>query len=168
MEFTGHRVLRFSSGTSVGTIVAGNSTMGQDVTQLSFPSDVYLDLPTNSLIIVNYGLHNVVRWPLGASSWTFLGGSANNLPNSTSTSLNYPVGMTLDPMGNIYVADMRNHRIQLFLVDQLAGITIAGITGVVGSNATLLYRPQSVALDNQLNLYVADTYNHRIQRFLRY
>jgi hypothetical protein len=71
-------------------------------------------------------------------------------------------------MGNVYVADRGNHRIQLFLTDQLVGTTIAGITGLHGPNSTMLDTPFSVALDSQLNLYVADTNNQRIQKFLRY
>ena len=71
-------------------------------------------------------------------------------------------------MGNLYVADRNNHRIQLFMNGQLEGITIAGITSTIGSNSTLLTVPWSVALDNQLNLYVADSANHRVQKFLRY
>jgi len=74
----------------------------------------------------------------------------------------------MDPMGNFYVADYANTRIQLFLAGQFEGITIAGRTGVPGSNASLLMYPYSMKLDNQLNLYVADSGNHRIQRFLRY
>jgi hypothetical protein len=66
-------------------------------------------------------------------------------------------------MGNLYVADRDNHRIQFFLVGQSNGTTIAGITGISGTNSTLLNVPRSLALDNQLNLYVVDTSNHRIQ-----
>lgn len=71
-------------------------------------------------------------------------------------------------MGNIYVADRHNHRIQFFLLNQVNGMTIAGKTGINGNNSTLLNEPLDVALDNQLNLYVADWLNHRIQKFLRY
>jgi len=39
---------------------------------------------------------------------------------------------------------------------------------VEGVNATLLNYPASVKLDNQLNLYVSDRYNHRTQKFMRY
>ena len=76
--------------------------------------------------------------------------------------------VTLDSMGNIYVADRDNHRIQLFLAGQSNGTTIAGVTGRPGSNSTSLYKPYSVALDTQLNLYVADTYNDRVQKFIHY
>ena len=68
-------------------------------------------------------------------------------------------------MGNMYVADKDNYRIQLFMAGQSEGITIAGVTNVFGNNSTLLYQPWSIRLDNQLNLYVADFYNHRIQKF---
>lgn len=71
-------------------------------------------------------------------------------------------------MGNVYVADALNHRIQFFPFNQVNGSTIAGISSLIGTNATLVNTPYSLALDSQLNLYVADTYNHRIQKFYRY
>jgi hypothetical protein len=160
--------MSYASGTSSGNMVSGTGVSGPNITQLSSPTSVYFDSPSNSLIIVNFGTDNVVRWPLGASSWTLVAGSNVGVFGNTSTLLTHPVGMTMDPMGNVYVADMLNHRIQLFLVGQLDGITIAGVTSVSGANSSLLYKPCWVVLDNQLNLYVADTYNNRIQRFLRY
>jgi len=47
-------------------------------------------------------------------------------------------------------------------------LTIAGFTGVNGSNVSLLSFPCGIALDSQLNLYVSDYSNHRIQKFLHY
>ena len=82
--------------------------------------------------------------------------------------LSGPVGVTLDPLGNMYVADSNNQRIQLFLVGQSTGITVAGTTGIYGSTASLFYFPYWVILDKQLNLYVSDTANHRVQKFVRY
>jgi len=76
--------------------------------------------------------------------------------------------MVLDPMGNMYVCDRNNQRIQLFKAGEYVGQTIAGTTGVSGINASLLNYPWSLKLDNQLNLYVLDTNNHRVQKFLRY
>jgi hypothetical protein len=71
-------------------------------------------------------------------------------------------------MGNLYVADTGNSRVQLFLVGQTAATTIAGITLSPGSSSVQLNAPYSVRLDNQLNLYVADLTNNRIEKFLRY
>ena len=74
----------------------------------------------------------------------------------------------MDPMGKIYVADSANQRIQLFLAGQSTGITIAGISGVIGNSSTLLNYPFWPLLDNQLNLYVSDYLNFRVQKFNRY
>jgi DNA-binding beta-propeller fold protein YncE len=71
-------------------------------------------------------------------------------------------------MGNVYVADTMNHRIQFISSGQLDGVTIAGMTASSGNSSTLLNSPYSLALDNQLNLYVSDSNNHRIQKFFHY
>ena len=71
-------------------------------------------------------------------------------------------------MGNMYVADTSNNRIQIFSLGQVEGRTIAGITSIAGSNSTLLKGPYGITLDNQLNLYVADSLGNRVQKFLRY
>ena len=73
----------------------------------------------------------------------------------------------MDRWKNIYVADTSNHRIQFFQVNQINGTTIAGITASPGSGVKQLRYPFALALDNQLNLYVSDSYNHRIQKYLR-
>ena len=86
----------------------------------------------------------------------------------TSTTFNEPSDVTLDPMGNMYVADLYNHRIQFFQPGESVGTTIVGITGQPGNNATMFNQTSSLILDNQLNIYVVDRYNHRIQKFLRY
>ena len=48
------------------------------------------------------------------------------------------------------------------------GTTIIGTTGVAGSNASLLNTPYALKVDEQNNLYVADTFNQRIQNLSHY
>lgn len=50
----------------------------------------------------------------------------------------------------------------LYLVGQSSALTIAGCSGISGSNSTMSHTPYSVKLDNQLNLYVTDTVNNRV------
>ncbi|CAF5220241.1 unnamed protein product, partial [Rotaria magnacalcarata] len=163
-----HRVMRYLSGASSGTVVAGGNGAGLSVTQLSNPIGLYFDSFTNSLIIANYGANNIVRWVIGSQNWTLVAGNMQGLSGTNSSELNQPTDVTLDPMGNIYVVDMGNNRIQFYSNDQSDGTTIAGVTSSNGNNSLLLNNAYSLALDNQLNLYVADTYNHRIQKFIRF
>ena len=167
-DFRNHRVMRYLSGASSGTPVAGNNGAGTNRTQLALPASIYFDSKTNSLFIVNNDANNVVQWVLGDTSGTVVIGNTNGTLGNSSTELYYPRGITLDPMGNVYVADTVNHRIQFFLNGQQDGITIAGQTGSPGNAQNKLYNPSNVVLDSQLNFYVADTDNHRIQKFLRY
>jgi sugar lactone lactonase YvrE len=129
---------------------------------------LYFNSTSNSLLIANCFAHNIVRWATDASSWTLVAGNFKGTAGSTLTGLNAPFDVTMNPMGNVYVADRSNHRIQFFPAGQSTGTTIAGVTGAIGINSTCLSLPSSVVLDNQLNLYVADTDNQRIQKFLRY
>ena len=161
-----HRVMSYLS--NVPTLVAGGNGSGTSNTQLNFPNGLAFDSSSNSLYIVNYASHNVVRWVLGESSWTLVAGSPAGTAGVLSTMLYYPIGLTLDAMGNIYVADYNNHRIQLFMRGKLNGTTIAGVTSTAGNHAYLLYYPYGVALDSDFNLFVVDRSNQRIQKFLRY
>ncbi|CAF4393830.1 unnamed protein product, partial [Adineta steineri] len=147
---------------------AGGNGAGTGNTQLYYPYGFAFDSSSNSLLIANYQTHNIVRWVLGASNWTLVIGSPTGLSGSTSTLLNQPVGITLDPMGNIYVADSGNHRIQFFIAGQSNGTTIAGVTGSPGISQNQLNYPYWVIVDNQLNLYVSDTSNNRVQFFSYY
>jgi sugar lactone lactonase YvrE len=163
-----HRVMQYLSGASSGTLVAGGNGGGTGNTQLYNPRGLYFESSTNSLLIANNNAHNIVRWVLGASTWTLVTGSSIGLNGTTPTLLNYPTDVTLDSMGNMYVSDEGNHRIQFFLPGQSSGITIAGVTGTPGNTSQLLYTPSSLALDSQLNIYVTDYNNYRVQKFLHY
>ncbi|CAF3039404.1 unnamed protein product [Rotaria sp. Silwood2] len=150
------RIMCWQPNATTGTVVAGGNGRGTTTSQLYEPLGVYFDSLSNSLYIGNYGAHNIVSWPLGATNWTLIAGSTSGTCGSTSTMLCYPTAMTLDSMGNLYVADTNNNRIQLFLAGSSNGITIASANF-----------PGGVALDSQLNLYVTEQYNHRVLKFMR-
>jgi hypothetical protein len=160
--------MSYTLNSTVGTLVAGGNGPGQNKTQLYSPRGLHFDSVTNSLVIANYEAHNIVRWVIGASSWIIVAGNTNGSFGSKATTLYYPWDVTLDPFGNVYVADRVNHRIQFFRAGELNATTIAGDTAQSGDNSTRLNRPLSVALDSQLNVYVSDTFNNRIQKFSRY
>ena len=161
------RIVRyFCNGTS--EIVAGGTTCEYAKAEICYPTGLHFEAATNSVIMSDYTRNSVVRWIIGTSEWIRLAGNVSSTSGNTSAELNHPEGLAVDVIGNLYVPDSSNHRIQFFPVGQLDGLTIAGVTGLSGSNASLLSVPMEVTVDNQLNLYVSDTNNHRVQKFLRY
>jgi DNA-binding beta-propeller fold protein YncE len=72
-----------------------------------------------------------------------------------------PGGIAIDSSGNVYVADIGNHRIQKFSGDG----TFIATWGFYGSNDGQFNSPESVAVDSSGNVYVPDSYNNRIQKF---
>ncbi len=77
------------------------------------------------------------------------------------TQLSNPSGIVIDGVGNIYISDTGNHRIQKF---DSSGVFISQF-GTLGTGNGQFDNPQSIALDSLGNLYVADGANHRIQKF---
>src|SRR5262249_49325909 len=79
-----------------------------------------------------------------------------------------PVGVALDRLGDVYVADSINSTIRKITSAGVV-ISIAGQAGNkgssdgAGSDARFSY-PQGIAVDNLGNIYVADTGNHTIRK----
>ena len=70
--------------------------------------------------------------------------------------------------------NLTKYEVNFFFLDQnvtlrwnTTGITVAGTTNVVGSGSNQLYRPWGLALTYENTLYVADRFNHRVQKFIR-
>ncbi len=70
-------------------------------------------------------------------------------------------GVAVDSLGNVYVADTDNNRIQKF---NSTGIFITK-WGSPGSGDGQFEHPRGVAVDSLGNVYVADSNNNRIQKF---
>jgi sugar lactone lactonase YvrE len=96
------------------------------------------------------------------------------LATANGAHLNFPEGVAVDAVGNLYIADTKDHRIRF--VNTSTGIitTIAGNGGAcldstqkcgdgnlaTGANLRL---PQAVAIDASGSFYIADAGDHRIR-----
>ncbi|CAF1185119.1 unnamed protein product [Rotaria sp. Silwood1] len=169
VESLNNRVMRFSTNSingTAGTVVAGGNNPGNNTDQLNNPQGIYYDTSSNSMYIANYGGHTIIKWIPGASNGSVAAGTSGESGN-TSSLLNSPLDVRVDQYQNIYVADSRNFRIQRFCVKNgNQGTTIAGGNGA-GNSSIHLAQPRSLHFDSQMNLYVSDTTNHRIIKFVK-
>ena len=87
----------------------------------------------------------------------------------TNTPLHFPVGIAVDGVGNVYIADSGNSRVRLLSASAGVVTTIAG-NGIYGYNGdgglgtnTMLNYPSGVAVDMSGNVYIADSSNSRMR-----
>ncbi|MEU6273045.1 NHL repeat-containing protein [Streptomyces populi] len=88
---------------------------------------------------------------------------------AVGTKLSSPRGVAVDREGNLYIADLSNHRIRKVtpggIITTVAGNGQAGFVSDGGpAVATKLHTPQSVAVDGSGSLYIADYSNHRVRK----
>jgi sugar lactone lactonase YvrE len=78
------------------------------------------------------------------------------------TQLFYPLGVWVDDMGTVYVAEEGNQRVTRWLTGETRGAVV--VDGNGSGNATNQFnRPEGLSFDRRGNMYVADCWNHRVQ-----
>ncbi|WP_244308496.1 hypothetical protein [Streptomyces monomycini] len=172
-----HRVRKVTPQ-GIITTVAGNGQAGYvsdggpaTATKLYNPSGVATDSAGN-LYIGDSSNHRVRKvTPQGTITTVAGTGTAGYTSDggpATSSQLNYPLFVTLDDAGNLYIGDQSNQRVRKVTADGII-TTIAG-TGTAGyvddggpAISTRLYNPRGVALDRAGNLYIADGSNARVR-----
>jgi len=76
------------------------------------------------------------------------------------------MSLFVDIDNNLYCSMAYSHRVVKKLLDNNpATLTTVAGTGSYGSSSNMLYGPHGIFVDINFDLYVADTYNHRIQLF---
>jgi sugar lactone lactonase YvrE len=125
--------------------------------------------PSGTYAFVNGNM--IKRLSADQSSITFLtgvNGSGAVDGDPTVASFNTPKGLTIDPAGNLYVADTDNYTIRKVTPDGTVS-TIAGLANAGGSangtgSVARFYIPTGIAMGPDGNLYVTDSGNNKVRR----
>jgi len=177
---------------SVGRYTVVNDGYPATQAQLNLPASVTVDGAGN--LYIADSLHNRIRMVCGAAQKATIAGTTcatagiistivgNARPGYTGdgaaaaqAEVNDPNGVAIDGAGNLYIADTGNNVVRM--VSAATGIisTVAGNGAPGDSNANLvgdggpaisanLNAPSVLVADASGNLYIADTFNHRIRK----
>ncbi|MEP6962980.1 MAG: IPT/TIG domain-containing protein [Acidobacteriota bacterium] len=163
-------IIRTIAGTGTrGVSADGTAASGA---LLNSPYGVAVDAAGNVYIAdsINHQIRKIAsNGNISRIAGTGVQGSGGDGGNAVDALLALPGSLALDPAGNIYVADTFNHKIRKITTDgkisTYAGTGEPNFNGDGGpATSAALFYPQSIALDSAGNLYIADTYNHRIRK----
>jgi len=176
-DFNYCRVRKVDASGNISTI-AGNGLPGfagdggaATLAALNYPYAVAVDSSFN-VYVADKGNHRVRKISAGNIS-TYAGNGTSGYSGdggyATLAELANPAALAVDPSGNLYVGDSGCQCVRIVKVDgsidTFAGNGNFGFSGDGGpATAAELSNPQSLAVDNEGVLYIADAINVRVRK----
>ena len=119
-DWSNSRIMKWSSGASEGSSLFG---------YVYYPNSIDIDSNGN-FYVSQIWRHRVLKYMKGSNSGgTVIIGNGNS--GTSSSQLSNPGGVHVDSSGNVYVADLNNHRIQKLQVNPEIKIPSGDTTGTV-------------------------------------
>lgn len=140
-------------------VVAGSGKYGSGSNELNLPAGMFVD-DNFDLYVADWGNNRIQCFQLNEVHGITVAGKTSL---NVTIELSNPTGVVLDGDKYLFIADRYNERI--------VGQHSNGFRCVVGCNgrgsqAYKLDLPSTVRFDSYGNMFVADTDNHRIQKFM--
>ncbi len=189
------RIMVYEGAASLANGANANYVLGQPdftsdnapnpptATSLCYPLSLFIDNATNQVWVPDLGNHRVLRFDIGPPAAIGVLGTSNFVTSTNYTSPSVstfaePAGVTVDiTTGKLFVADRDNRRVLRFssaakyingsdaeaVFGQPNFVTRSANTG--GISASTMNNPNSVYMDGNGRLWVADRDNHRVLRF---
>jgi hypothetical protein len=176
-----HRIRMIRNG--IISTVAGNGLRGYSgdtfqatTASIDTPVGLAVDGPENIYIADSF--NHVIRMVLKKTGiiTTIVGnsfqgfGGDNSLASSITVLLNRPLGVAFGASGNLYILDSGNNRIRMVtngIITTVVGNGVRGYNGEGQALSSQLFVPLGIAEDTSGDIYIADTFNHRIRVLIK-
>ncbi len=156
------RIRLVSPNGQISTVASGDAS--NPVNRLGIPLELVAGLDGN-LYFTELGKHTVRRMDSSGNMTTVAGGEqtgfAGDGGDSTSSLLNNPIGLAIDPAGNLYIADAGNQAVRRInpsgRIDTIAGRGQVADWVPMPATRAILSNPNRLSIDATGALLIAET-----------
>ncbi|MBI3933834.1 MAG: hypothetical protein HY316_04025 [Acidobacteria bacterium] len=175
----GNQMVFRVSTAGVLTILAGNGIQWSsgdggpgNQASVNSPSGVLVDAAGN-ILLSDTESHRIRKVTPAGVITTVAGtgevGYSGDSGPATNAMLAFPIGLAMDAAGNLFIADLYNHRIRRVTpggtITTVAGTGVDGFSGDGGlATSAQLSQPRGVAVGTDGSLYIADSTNFRVRK----
>ena len=182
-DFNNQCIRKINTAGIISTIagtpgVSGYSGDGGPATaaKIWFPGDLALDVAGNVYVtdewnnrIRKINTAGIISTIAGAGALGYLlGGYSGDGGAAVTADINFPVGIFIDPSGDVIFSDDGNNRVRKItpagIISTIAGTGVAGSTGDDGP-ATLaeLHNPEGVSVDQSGDVFICEAGGNRVR-----
>ncbi|UJR32491.1 hypothetical protein I4U23_019953 [Adineta vaga] len=159
-----HRVVKYYLELGYGIVIAGEHGAGSALNQLNGPYGLYVDeiKEIGAVYICDHQNHRIQKWISGAKEGITVA--------FNDEKLRAPISILLQPTADqmiMFISSFDSEQVFKWIpYSSEAESVVAGISEHMGTESDRLSSPRGIKFDQYWNLYVADTGNNRVQKFL--
>ncbi|CAF1295930.1 unnamed protein product [Adineta steineri] len=160
-----NRVILWSTIEQNFTIIAGGNGIGSGPGELSAPEGIFVDVNGDTYIADTLN-HRIQLWKNGATEGITVAGNEDSRHGQGLNELHRPKAIFVHGE-TMFIADNYNNRIVKWKIGDSRGLVIVGNNSTeAGNGLNQLNNPTSLKLDSNGNLYVVNSGNGRVQKYI--